>query len=115
MSTAVYSTGDKILNIMKETDMSIRGLAELSGVSENTLLNILAGIKEPDIGTACRIADALGICVRELCPDEEKYAVLVEKGTLAKLIVVSEINGVELEELIASILEKGIEENGFYE
>lgn len=115
MSTAVYSTGDKILNIMKETDMSIRGLAGLSGVSENTLLNILAGIKEPDIGTACRIADALGICVRELCPDEEKYAVLVEKGTLAKLIVVSEINGVELEELIASILEKGIEENGFYE
>ncbi len=115
MSTAVYSTGDKILNIMKETDMSIRGLAELSGVSENNLLNILAGIKEPDIGTACRIADALGICVRELCPDEEKYAVLVEKGTLAKLIVVSEINGVELEELIASILEKGIEENGFYE
>lgn len=115
MSTAVYSTGDKILNIMKETDMSIRGLAELSGVSENTLLNILAGIKEPDIGTACRLADALGICVRELCPDEEKYAVLVEKDTLAKLIVVSEINGVELEELIASILEKGIEENGFYD
>lgn len=115
MSTAVYSTGDKILNIMKETDMSIRGLAELSGISENTLLNILAGIKEPDIGTACRLADALGICVRELCPDEEKYAVLVEKDTLAKLIVVSEINGVELEELIASILEKGIEENGFYD
>lgn len=115
MSTAVYSTGDKILNIMKETDMSLRGLAELSGIRENTLLNILAGIKEPDIGTACRIADALGICVRELCPDEERYAVLVEKDTLAKLIVVSEINGVELEELIASILEKGIEENGFYE
>lgn len=40
MSTAVYGTGDKILNIMKETDMSIRGLAELSGVSENILLNI---------------------------------------------------------------------------
>lgn len=115
MNTAVYSTGDKILNVMKEMDMSIPGLAELSGVHENTLLNILAGIREPDIGTVCRIADALGICVRELCPDEERYAVLVEKDTLAKLIVVSEINGVELEELIASILEKGIEENGFYE
>ena len=115
MSTAVYSTGDKILNIMKETDMSIRGLAELSGVSENTLLNILAGIKEPDIGTACRIADALGICVRELCPDEEQYAVFIKKDTLAKLIVISEINGVEPDELIASILEKGIEENGFYD
>ena len=115
MNTAVYSTGDKILNVMKEMDMSIPGLAELSGIHENTLLNILAGIKEPDIGTACRIADALGICVRELCPDEEQYAVFIKKDTLAKLIVISEINGVEPDELIASILEKGIEENGFYD
>ncbi len=115
MNTAVYSVGDKILSTMKEMDMSIRGLSEVSGIGENDLLNIIAGIKEPGIGTACRIADALGICVRELCPDEEKYAVPVAKDTLAKLIVVSEINGVELEELIASILEKGIEENGFYD
>ena len=41
MNTAVYSTGDKILNVMKEMDMSIPGLAELSGIHENTLLNIL--------------------------------------------------------------------------
>ena len=33
---------------------------------------------------------------------------------VAKLIVVSEINNVELEELINCILEKGIEEHGFY-
>ena len=39
----------------------------------------------------------------------------VPKDTLAKLIVVSEINNVELEELIHIILEKGIEEHGFYE
>ena len=39
----------------------------------------------------------------------------IQKDTLAKLIVVSEINGVELEELIHTILEKGIEEHGFYE
>ena len=39
----------------------------------------------------------------------------VPKDTLAKLIVVSEINNVELEELIHTILEKGIEEQGFYE
>ena len=37
------------------------------------------------------------------------------KNTLAKLIVVSEINGVELDTLVVSILEKGIEENGFYD
>ena len=115
MNTAVYSTGDKILNVMKEMDMSIPGLAELSGIHENTLLNILAGTTPAVRKIACRIADALGICVRELCPDEEQYAVFIKKDTLAKLIVISEINGVEPDELIASILEKGIEENGFYD
>ena len=115
MGTAVLSTGDKILNVMKDMDMGIPGLAALSGVREDTLLDILAGIREADINTLCQIADALGICVRELCPDQERYTVPVEKNTLAKLIVVSEINGVELEALIASILEKGIEENGFYD
>lgn len=35
--------------------------------------------------------------------------------TSGKLIVVSEINDVEIEELIHTILEKGIEEHGFYE
>ena len=115
MGTAVLSTGDKILNVMKDMDMGISGLAAISGVREDTLLDILAGIREADISTLCQIADALGVCVRELCPDQERYTVPVEKNTLAKLIVVSEINGVELDALIASILEKGIEENGFYD
>ena len=115
MGTAVLSAGDKILNVMKDMDMGIPGLAALSGVREDTLMDILAGIREADINTLCQIADALGVCVRELCPDQERYTVPVEKNTLAKLIVVSEINGVELEALIASILEKGIEENGFYD
>ena len=115
MGTEVLNTGDKILNIMKEIDMGIPRLAALSGIRENTLLNVIAGISEPDISTACKIADALGVCVRELCPDEEQYSISVNKSTLAKLIVVSGINGVELDTLIASILEKGIEENGFYD
>ena len=63
----------------------------------------------------CKIAEGLAICVHELRADEESYAVSVSKDTLAKLIVISEINGVEPDELIASILEKGIEENGFYD
>ena len=49
------------------------------------------------------------------CAVEDCYAVSVPKDTLAKLIVVSDINGVELEELFNCILEKGIEEHGFYE
>lgn len=115
MSTAVLGTGDKILSLMKEMEVSIPGLAALSGIQENELLNILAGICEPDITTACKLADALGVCVRELCPDEEQYTIPVRKSTLAKLIVVSEMNGVELEDLTETILEKGIEENGFYD
>lgn len=115
MGTGVLSTGDKILYTMKDMDMGIPGLAALSGVREDTLLDIMVGIREADITTLCQIADALGVCVRELCPDQERYTVPVEKNTLAKLIVVSEINGVELDTLVASILEKGIEENGFYD
>lgn len=48
----------------------------------------------------------MSVC--ELCLDQEQYAALVEKNTLAKLIAASEINGVELDTLAASILEKGI-------
>ena len=78
--TVVYSTGDKILNIMKEQDMDIPELSLRCGVREDVLMDILAGIREADISTLCKIADGLEICVRELCPDEESYVVPVEKG-----------------------------------
>ena len=73
--TVIYSTGDKILSAMKEQDISIPELSLACGVRENVIMDILAGIREPDITTLCKIADALGICVHELCPDEEKYAI----------------------------------------
>ena len=111
----MFTTGDKLLNILKEEEISITELARLSGAPEHKILDIMAGISEPEFECMCRIADALGICVHELRKDEESYSVLVQKDTLAKLIVVSEINGVELEELIHTILENGIEEHGFYE
>ena len=49
-----------------------------------------------------------------ILPDIPDRIILV-KDNKTKLIVVSEINKVELEELINCILEKGIEEHGFYE
>lgn len=115
VNAVILSTGDKILNIMKDMEISIPELAGMSGVRESVIMDILAGVKEGDIITLCKIADGLGVCVHELCPDEENYAVPVEKDTLAKLIAVSEINGVDLNDLIDSILNRGIVENGFYD
>ena len=111
----MYTTGDKLLNVMKEEEIGIAELSKISGVPERIILDIMAGVKEPELGVMCKIAEGLGICVHELRADEESYAVSVPKDTLAKLIVVSEINNVELEEMINCILEKGIEEQGFYE
>ena len=110
----MFTTGDKVLHVMKEEEIGITELSRLSGVSERTILDIMAGIREPELSCLCKIAEALGVCVHELRADEECYAVAIQKDTLAKLIVVSEINGVELEDLIHTILEKGIEEHGFY-
>ena len=110
----MYTTGDKLLNVMKEEEIGIAELSKISGVPERTILDIMAGVKEPELGVMCKNAEGLGICVHELRADEESYAVSVSKDTLAKLIVVSEINNVELEELINCILEKGIEEHEFY-
>jgi len=112
---AMFTTGDKLLNVMKEEEIGIMELSRISGVPERTILDIMAGIKKPELSVMCKIAEGLGICVHELCADEECYAVSVPKDTLAKLIVVSEINDVELEGLMHTILEKGIEEYGFYE
>ena len=51
-----------------------------------------------------------GVMILPVIPDR----IILVKDNKTKLIVVSEINGVELEELINCILEKGIEEHGFY-
>lgn len=109
----MYTTGDKLLNVMKEEEIGIAELSKISGVPERIILDIMAGVKEPELGAMCKIAEELGICVHELRADEESYAVSVPKDTLAKLIVVSEINNVELEEMINCILEKVLRSMGF--
>lgn len=68
----MLTTGDKLLNVMKEEEISIMELSRMSGVPERTIMDILAGIKEPELGVVCRIADGLGICVHELRADEEQ-------------------------------------------
>ncbi len=51
----------------------------MSGMPERTVMDILAGIREPELGVVCRIADGLGICVHELRAGEEQYAIFVQK------------------------------------
>ena len=111
----MFTIGGKLLQAMKKAEMSILELARASGVSEHTILDIMADIQNPDIGVMCRLAEGLGVYLQEVYPDDkEQYSVTVQKNTLAKLLVVSEIQGMELEELVHIILEKGIEEHGFY-
>lgn len=105
----------ELLHMMKEDEISIPEFARLSGMPEHTILDIMAGITEPELSIMCKIVYGLGICVHELRTDEETYAISVQKEILAKLIVVSEINDVELGELTHTILEKRIEEHWFYE
>lgn len=105
----------ELLHMMKEDEISIPELARLSGMPEHTILDIMAGITEPELSIMCKIVYGLGICVHEFRTDEETYAISVPKEILSKLIVVSEINDVELGKLTHTILEKRIEEHGFYE
>ena len=111
----MFTTGYKFLNVMKEEEIGIMELPRISGVSERMILDIMAEIREPELSVMCKIAEGLGICVHEFRADEERYAVSVSRDTLAKLIVVSEINNVELEGVINCILEKSIEDHGFYD
>ena len=46
----MYTTGDKLLNVMKEEEIGIAELARISGVPERTILDIMAGVKEPELG-----------------------------------------------------------------
>ena len=51
----MYTTGDKLLNVMKEEEIEIAELARISGVPERTILDIMAGVKEPELGVIIEI------------------------------------------------------------
>ena len=46
----MYTTGDKLLNVMKEEEIGIAELSRISSVPERTILDIMAGVKEPELG-----------------------------------------------------------------
>ena len=103
--------GDRLLEIMKEKQIGIKELSVRTKIAENTILDILAGIREPDVASVCRLADGLGICVHELKTEEEPFFVPLPKETLAKLLVISVFEDTDVEEVIFHMLEKGIAEH----
>ncbi|WP_137598213.1 helix-turn-helix domain-containing protein [Paucilactobacillus kaifaensis] len=56
---------NKVIQILKEKDMSIYKLARLTGIQKNTLYSYTAGA-EPSFKNACKIADALNISLDKL-------------------------------------------------
>ena len=88
--------------MMKEEEIGISELARISGVPERTILDIMAGVKEPELGVMCKIAEGLGICVHELRADEERYAVSVPKDTLA--------NTGYLNDFLNAVISEGVRE-----
>ena len=49
----MYTTGDKLLNVMKEAEIGIAELSRISAVPERTILDSMAGVKEPELGVMC--------------------------------------------------------------
>lgn len=63
----MFTTGDKLLNMMKEEEVSIMELSRMSGVPERTIMDILAGIREPELSRERRhIRYCMNIYCQEL-------------------------------------------------
>lgn len=60
----------------EELGLSYADAARLSGLSERRFGNYLAGIREPDLGTLCRIAEALSVTPNDLL----EFAPIAAKG-----------------------------------
>ena len=63
--------GKRIRQIMADRDLSVNRLADFSGVGRGGLSEILAGKSSPTVRTLGRIAEALGVPVRDLFPAAE--------------------------------------------
>ena len=55
----------KLYEIRTAKNLSIRQLAELSGISKSEINNIENGLKYPRVDTLVYLADALQMCIRD--------------------------------------------------
>ena len=58
--------GDKVKALRKQNRMSLRALAEATGLSKTTLGDLESGNKNPSLETVEKIAGAFGLSVAEL-------------------------------------------------
>lgn len=55
------SIGNAITNLMKETGLSFRQLAEMTGITHVSIWRYAKGECEPKLSTLYKIADAFGV------------------------------------------------------
>lgn len=63
---------EKIRKARKELNKTQAAVAEMANISQTHYSSIENGKESPSIATLARIADALGLSVRDLILDEEK-------------------------------------------
>lgn len=61
----------RIRALTAEKGLTAAGLIRKSGVSQGTLLNVMAGIRTPRTDTLFKIAKALGVDVKDIARWEE--------------------------------------------
>ena len=69
-SLSEYSTGSKLHAFIRARGVSREKLAELAGISANTVYRICAGDRIGTIGTWLRIADALDCSISDIIGEE---------------------------------------------
>lgn len=69
MDKRLKTLGDRLRMLRNKQGMSIRELETGSGVDKNQILRIEQGEADPKYTTLCRIADALGVSIRDLVDD----------------------------------------------
>lgn len=71
---------EKLINLLKEKNITQKDLAELSGVNESTLSRALTGEVNPSIRTIRNITKALGITTDWLFSDDGEYTLTADSG-----------------------------------
>lgn len=61
----------RIRALTAEKGLTVSGLIRKSGVSQGTLLNVMTGIRTPRTDTLYKIANALGVDVKDIARWEE--------------------------------------------